>query len=180
MKKLGLKNYLDRETQGLVKGDLTTLELCCSPTLPLPQLTPSPRNFQTRIQKKHSNQLSMSSSSSSSQCYRGCPEQPRASRHDVGEEVPCPGGVLYCQAPAQASLPSGLLGWGCQPCRRCRPFRAILTAAEPIQWRNYTCASGAEAKQPESTPSPPKDASWLLAAQNYQSTELLALNSHGP
>lgn len=92
MRKLRVKNSSDREMQGLVNGDLTTLELCCSPTLPSPQLIPSPRNFQTRIQKKHSNQVCMSSSSL--QRYSGLStEQPQGCRHDAGEGVPWPGGV---------------------------------------------------------------------------------------
>lgn len=107
MRKLRLKNYLDQEMQGLVNGDLITLELCCSPTLPLPQLIPSPRDFQTHIQKKHSNQFS--ASSSSLQCYRGLGalSSPRRTmpRRGLAHQVPAQvkflhnGGITLLQVP---------------------------------------------------------------------------------
>lgn len=146
-----MKNYLNQETQGSVTGDLTTLELCSSPTLPLPRFIPSPRNFQTRIQKKHSNQPSMSSSSL--QCYRGLAAL-SSPRHNAGEGVPCPGGVLLTR-PLHNFHSLGPPGWGCQPGRQCRAFCAVLPAAEPIQWRNYTSASAADASRPQSTLSLP-------------------------
>lgn len=148
----------------------------------LPQLIPSPRNFQTRIQKKHSNQLSMSSSSL--QCYRGLAALSSLKRPGTmpvrgshAQEGSCTPG------PCTSIAPSGLLepqAGGVSLAGAAEHFCAVLTAAEPIQWRNYTSASAAEANQPQSTLSLPKYASWLLAAQTDQSTELLALYSHRP
>lgn len=110
----------------------------------------------------------------------GCPEQPQAYRRDAGEGAARPGGVLHARPlyHYHSLGPPGAPGWGCQPGRQWRSFCAVLTAAEPIQWRNYTSASTADANQPQSTLSLLKDASWLLAAQTDQSTELLVLYSH--
>lgn len=108
----------------------------------------SPRNFQTHIQKKHSNQLS--TSSSSSQCYTGLAAL-SSPRLDAQEGSP----HKYHK-----------YGWGSQPGRLCPPLCAVLAAAEPIQGRNYTSAN-----QPRSTLSLPKHSSWPAAAQSDHCTD---------
>lgn len=96
---------------------------------------------------------------SSSQCYRGLAvlSSPRGPGTMPVRGVPCPGGVPW------GSWGISLAGTA-QLC-------AVPTAAEPIQWRNYTPASAADAKQPQSTLSLPKCASryWLHKVTRAQS-----------
>lgn len=119
-----MKNYLDQETQGLVKRDLTTLELCCSPTLPFAPTHSFPQELSDTYPKE-TQQSALHVLLLLAVLQRaGCPEQPQASRHDAGEGVPCSGGVLHARAlHKHRSLGApGAPGWGCQPGRHCRAF----------------------------------------------------------
>lgn len=96
MRQLELKDHLDQEMQGLVNGNLITLELCCSPTLPFPQELSDTYPKETQQSALHVLLLL-------AVLHRaGCPEQPQAR---------CPGGV-----PAQISqIRVGVSAWQALP-----------------------------------------------------------------
>lgn len=172
MEKLRLKSCSEQNRGiGLVNGDLPTLESLRSPTPPYPGFTPAHRTFSHTSKRNTETSFPHPPPPPCSAWLiqrAGCPNQPPLPGCNPGEGAPSPGGVLHPSPPHNhRSLgPFGAPGWGGQPGRQRQPFSAVLTAAEPTQWRNYASASATDTQQPWSTLPLPKHASWPLGCIN--------------